>query len=115
MQSPHTKAERKLVRKLAEIAWERKLREALKGRGAVIAEMEAGKISPFEANEALHQFHNGKSRELYNLFSDSDPWFAVCRAHYDGVLSEEDLAEASDNLRAGLQQFAVNFGCLKNL
>jgi hypothetical protein len=105
----HTKSERKLIRELAEIAWERQLRDALKSIGVVISEMAAGNLSPFDANDAVHQFHNGISRELYNLYSGSDPWFAVCRAHYDSILTEEDLAHASDNIRAGLKQFADRF------
>jgi hypothetical protein len=71
--------------------------------------MDAGNLSPFDANDAVHQFHNGISRELYNLYAVSDPWLAVCRAHYDGVLTDDDFAEASDNIRDGLKQFADLF------
>lgn len=109
MQDFHTKAERKLVRKLADIAWERQLREALKVVGSVISEMASGNVSPFDANDAVHQFHDGISRELYNVYSASNPWFAVCRAYYDGVLTAEDLAIASDKIRTGLKQFSERF------
>ena len=106
MQDEYAKADRKLVRKLAGVAWERQLRDELNSIGCVIAEMQSGDLSPFDVNERVHQFHNGISRELYNLYSGPDPWFAVCRAHYDGVLTDEDLVDASDSVRKGLQQFA---------
>ncbi len=83
--------------------------ESTQGSCRVIAQMDAGVLSPFDANEAVHQFHNGISRKLYNLYSDSDPWLAVCRAHFDGVLTDEDFAGASDNILDGLKQFAVRF------
>ncbi len=85
------------------------MREELKKIGGVLSEMESGHLSPFDADAAVHAFHNGVSRELYNRYSDSDPWFAVCRAHFDGVLTDEDLSGASDNIRAELKQFADRF------
>jgi len=109
MKGLHTKSERKFIRKLADMAWERQLREALNSIGGVISEMASGNLSPFDANEAVHRFHSGISRELYILYSGSDPWFAVCRAHYDGILTDDDLANASENIRAGLKQFADRF------
>lgn len=109
MHNSHTKSERKLIRQLASTAWERQLREELKKIGGVLSEMESGHLSPFDADAAVHAFHNGVSRELYNRYSDSDPWFAVCRAHFDGVLTDEDFSGASDNIRQGLKQFADRF------
>ena len=101
-----TKGDRKLVRELAGIAWERRLRDELLKIGVFISEMTTGKLSPFEVNDCVHQFHNGISRELFNMYSASDPWFAVCRAHYDGVLTDEDFVNASDRVRAGMRLFA---------
>ena len=113
MRYEHSKADRKFVRKLADIAWERRLRDELAKIGGIISKMASGDLSPFDANERVYDFHNGISRELYNFYSGSDPWFAVCRAHYDGVLTDDDIADASDNLRKGLQQFAERF-CERN-
>lgn len=109
MQNLHTKSEQKLIRKLSEMAWQRQLRDALKDLGDVISQMDAGNLSPSEANDAVHQFHNGISLKLYNRYSVSDPWLAVCRAYYDGVLKDDDFADASESIRDGLQQFADRF------
>lgn len=109
MQISHTKSERMLVRQLANTAWERQLREELKKIGGVLSDMESGNLSPFDVNAAIHAFHNGVSHELYNKYSGSDPWWAVCRAHYDGILRDENFTGACDSLRAGLKQFADHF------
>ncbi|MFN7292203.1 MAG: hypothetical protein ACK5T6_16570 [Pirellula sp.] len=101
-----SKGDRNQIRQLASIAWERRLRDELLKIGVFISEMATGKLSPFEVNDCVHQFHNGISRELFNLYSASDPWFAVCRAHNDGVLTDEDFINASDLMRAGMRRFA---------
>ncbi|OYP34319.1 hypothetical protein [Rhodopirellula sp. MGV] len=106
MQDKYKKADRKLVRNLAGVAWERQLRDELNDIGCAIAEMQSGNLSPFDVNERVHQFHNGIAQELYNLYSGSDPWLSVCRAHFNGVLTDADLVDASDSVREGLQQFA---------
>ncbi len=109
MHNSRTKSEHKLIRQLASTAWERQLREELKKIGGVLLETESGHLSPFDVDAAVHAFHNGVSRELCNRYSDSDPWFAVCLAHFDGVLTDEDFSGASDNIREGLKQFAYHF------
>lgn len=104
-----TKSERKTIRKLAELAWERQLRSELHKIAAAIADMDREVLSPFEVNQEIHNFHNGVSRNLFNRYSDSQPWFSVCRAHYDKVLSDDDLIDASDTIRNGIREFAKNF------
>ncbi len=109
MPDEYTKADRKLIRKLAGIAWTRELHAEIVKLGDVISRMESGEITPFDANDCIHQYHNGVSRELFNTYSLSDPWFAVCRAHYDGVLTDSDLSGASEYIQQGIQQFAERF------
>ena len=104
-----TKSERKTIRKLAALAWERQLRSELHKIAAAIADMDKEVLSPFEVNQKIHDFHNGVSRKLFRLYSDSQPWFSVCRAHYDRVLNDDDVMGASDNIRNGIREFAKNF------
>lgn len=68
-----TKAEKKKVRQLAGIAWERELRLELRKIAAAIEEMENDSLSPFEVSDSIHKFHNGASRDLYNQYSVSLP------------------------------------------
>ncbi len=105
----HTKSESRHIRRLADIAWERQLRDALNVVGGVISEMASGKLSPFDANMAVHQFHNGIARELFFTYSRGNPWDAVCRALYEGVLTEDDLVNVSDKVRTEMKQYADCF------
>lgn len=112
MPSDFIKSERKRIRQLASLAWERVLRIELLKIASAIEEMKSGGITPFEVFDRIHQFHAGPSRDLYMQFSKSVPWLEVCRAHFDGVLTEDDLADASDNIRDGIREFAASFAKL---
>lgn len=102
-----SKADRKCRRKLGVIAWERELRAEILKLGELIREMEAGRISPFDVNDRIHEFHNGISRELWGRYSQSDPRESVYRAHYDGYLTEDDLADATVGVRDGIRHFTA--------
>lgn len=107
-----TKADKKKVRQLASIAWERELRHELRKIAEAIEEMENDSLSPFDVNNSIHKFHNGASRDLYNQYSDSLPWWGVCRAYFDRVLTDDDLVDAGDAVRNGIREFAASFAKL---
>ena len=79
MRGDLTKADKKKVRRLAGIAWERELRNELRRIAAAIDEMENGSLSPFDVNDRIHKFHNGASRDLCKRYSESLPWWGVGR------------------------------------
>ena len=108
-----TKADKKKVRQLAGIAWERELRDELRGIAAAINEMENGSLSTFDVNDRIHKFHNGASRDLYRQYSESLPWLGVCRAFIDRVLNDDDLVDASDEIRRGIAEFVASFAKLE--
>ncbi len=99
-----TKAEKKQVRELAGIAWERALRAEVLKIGEAIARMEAGELNSFEVNEQIHQFHQKTSRRLYSLFT-GEHWFGVGYGYRKGYLTDEDLAHCNDTIRTKLRQF----------
>ena len=94
-----TKSERKQLRTLAGIAYERELAAALAQLDGRFADWRAGKLSPFELSDALHQFHNGISRDLYSFYGGNP---AICVAHglAAGVLP---AAEVPGDLAAKLR------------
>ena len=108
-----TKADKKKVRQLAGIAWERELRSEILGIAAAINEMENGLLSPFDVNDRIHKFHNGASRDLFKQYSQSLPWSGVCRAYIDRVLTDDDLVDASDEIRDGIGVFAASIARLE--
>ena len=108
-----TRADKKKVRQLAGIAWERELRSELLGIAAAINEMENGLLSPFDVNDRIHKFHDGASRDLYKQYSQSLPWSGVCHAYIDGVLTDDDLVDASDEIRDGIGVLAASIARLE--
>ncbi len=112
MHGDFTKSEGKKIRQLAGLAWERELRDELRKIAAAIEEMENGRVSTFDVTDRIHKFHNGASRDLYKQYSNSFPWLAVCRAHFDRVLTDDDIADASDVIRDGIREFAATFAKL---
>ena len=115
MEPEFTKAEKRFVRDLAALAWERQLRSELAKLGDAIGRMIDNQLSPHEVNDLVHEFHNGVSRDLFNRFSSNKPWFSVCRAHYDCVLTDNDIAGASEKIRHGINEFAKTFRMINQL
>lgn len=112
MQGDFTKSEIMRIRQLAHLAWDRELRIELQKIGAAIEEMESGRLTPFDVTDRIHKFHDGAARDLYKQFSISLPWLAVCRAHLDGVLTDDDVSDAGDEIREGIREFTVSFAKL---
>ena len=52
-----------------------------------------GKMTPFELDEKIHQYHNGTARELYNQYATGDPDMAVIFALTKEILKIEELNE----------------------
>ena len=88
-----TKSQKKRLRHLAEIAYERELSQA---SDALLAEFNRWKkkqIDVFELNEKIHEFHNGISRTLYERYVGMDPRFGVGRAIKVGVLNRREVED----------------------
>ncbi len=109
MEPRFTQSENRFVRELAVLAWERQLRLELAKIGDAIGRMSDNQMSPHDVNDLVHEFHNGISRDLFNRFSSNKPWLAVCRAHYDCVLTDGDIAGASEKIQHGINEFAKAF------
>ncbi|MCA9259968.1 MAG: hypothetical protein KDA61_12240 [Planctomycetales bacterium] len=112
MSGDWTKADRRSVRRLADVAWQRELRRELHQIAISIQEMEDGPLSPFAVNDNIHVFHNGASRDLYRRYSGADPWLGVCYAYRNRILTDEDLIDASDEFCNILREHAAGFSSL---
>lgn len=112
MQAEFSKRERRCIRELAELAWERELRAEIMVVGAAIRKMENDEASPHSVNDIIHKFHNGESRDLYNKYTGTVPWLPVCSAYNEGILTDDDLADASDHVREKLRETAISLQSL---
>jgi hypothetical protein len=84
------KAKRQL-RELADVAYERELRAALKPVEQAFADMHAGKCDAFAVAEAIHQFHQKPARELWARYNQMEPEFCIITAMLDNVISLEEI------------------------
>lgn len=92
MHRDFTRAERRLLRELAGLAWDRELGAALGELEAAFHQWRAGDISPHELSDRIHRFHNGAARELYVRYtSPIHPSQLVARAVAAGILQEGEV------------------------
>jgi hypothetical protein len=91
------KKQKRELRELNGLAWERELSDALRELRGHFDAWERGEISAFDVSDRIHEFHNGRSRELYNAYTGSllVPW--VVRAIVTGVLAESEISEDLHN------------------
>jgi hypothetical protein len=85
------KSIRRSIRDLAAIAHERELAAALRQLDELFSQWRSGQLNPHSLNDAIHQFHDGASRDLWKLYTDSDPSVAVASAIARGVLLEREI------------------------
>lgn len=91
-----SKKQRRELRALQGLAWERELEEALRSLRMDFEIWDRGDIAAFELSDRIHKFHNGQARELFNMYSGSlDNWW-IGHTVARGVI---DKSELSDDLR----------------
>ena len=97
-----TKSQKKRLRNLASVAYERELAAASKSLLREFRRWEQKEIDVFELNERIHEFHNGISRTLYSRYVGMDPGFGVARAIKSGVLKPTELDDDLASLVSGM-------------
>src|SRR2546425_9754607 len=94
------KAQRKELRRLTMVAYERQLGTALAALEVLFGEWHSGKIDVHELSDSIHQFHNGVARDLYVTYTRLEPWVAVAQAVARKTLRDD---EVPPTLRDALQ------------
>jgi hypothetical protein len=115
MHRDFTRAERRQLRELAGLAWDRELGAELAELEAAFGEWRAGDISPHELSDRIHRFHNGAARDLYVLYTmRSHPSELVARAVAAGVLSENDVpAELLAALASAVEFYRTDWSAVE--
>ncbi len=88
-----TKKQRKHIREMAGVAYEREMTAALDKVLEAFQKWKRGEIMVFDLDEEIHQYHNGKARDLYKQYATGDPDMAVVLALLKGVLTIEEINE----------------------
>ncbi|MGA7144835.1 MAG: hypothetical protein WBY47_10055 [Desulfobacterales bacterium] len=89
----YTKSQKKKLRELAGIANERELDQEMEMLYQHFENWRNEKISCFELSDLIHTFHQGPSREIWKMYTYSDPDTAVSRAVALGLLKKEEIPE----------------------
>ena len=91
--SRFTKSERKELRKLAGLAYERELAKALELLEAYFKQWRKDNITGFELNERIHTFHNGIARDLWNYYTNGPSEMIVKRAIEEGSILKTEISQ----------------------
>ena len=87
-----TKLERKELRRLAGVAYERELAKALESLEEDFKRWRKNKISAFELSELIHKFHNGVARDLWSFYTAGPAELNVKHAIADGVILKTEIS-----------------------
>jgi hypothetical protein len=88
-----TKAQRRKLRELGAVAYERELSQELEQLECEFKRWRFGEINAFELSDAIHRFHQGPSRELFSKYDRQNLDFAVAHAIRRGLLSEDEVGK----------------------
>jgi hypothetical protein len=89
-----TKGERRRVRELASLAYERELSRELAPVEDVFRRWRGGEITAFDVSEAIHQFHQGPSQDLFSKYRSSNLEIVVAQAIHNGFVSKDEAGPA---------------------
>lgn len=98
-----SKPVRKAILDLAALAYERELSTELSKLRVKFDAWERGETDAFELERAIHAFHNGAARELFNRYSsESMQDHVVAHAVIGGVILESEVPEIARDHISGL-------------
>ncbi|MFC1747930.1 hypothetical protein ACFL2V_03910 [Pseudomonadota bacterium] len=104
-----TKAQKKHLRALAGVAYERDLALCLNVLRKSYDKWDAGEISVWDVNDKIHEFHNGTARDLYKRYSlTGDPSYSVAFGVRQGVI---DISEIDKECLSLIQPLLDHFAC----
>ena len=104
MRQDLTKSQRRRIRELAGIAYDRELSRELTTLEAEFARWRSGAISAHDLDERIHQFHQGPNRRLFTTYTGGSIELAVAAAIANGIISEAEAGpEMLEILRGGIE------------
>ena len=87
-----TKAERKELRRLAGVAYERELAKALESLERKFGQWRKNKITAFELNDFIHKFHNDIARDLWGFYTHGNSGMIVAHAITKGIILKTGIS-----------------------
>ena len=90
--SRFTKLERKELKRLVGLAYERELAKSLESLGDDFKRWRKNKISAFELSELIHKFHNGPARDLWSFYTTGHAELNVKHAITNGIILKAEIS-----------------------
>ena len=98
-----TKAQRRRLRELGGMAYERELSAELSNLETEFRRWHAGEINAHELSDRIHRFHQGPAQKLFSKYEHSNLDFAVADAIHRGLITKEEAgADGMEMLRVQL-------------
>ncbi len=89
----YSKKQRKEMRELQGLAWQRQLEEELENLESLFLSWREGTIDAFELSDQIHRFHNSVSRDLYTRYSGNHYEITVPDAIANGKIVESEVSK----------------------
>jgi hypothetical protein len=86
-----TKEQKRQARELAILARDAELSEALGELHALFSDWRKGHIDAYQLADAIHQFHDGQSRELFKMYQGLPPEDLAARAIAQELVPPEKI------------------------
>ncbi len=87
-----TKSERKELRRLVGLAYERELAKALEALEESFRQWRKNKINTFELSDSIHKFHNGVARDLWSFYEAGYTELSARHAIAEGIILETEVS-----------------------
>lgn len=84
----------KRMKELAQLAYERDLSRCIDVLHAQMNEWKDGKMTVWDIEQSIHEYHNKIARSLYRSYAMTDTLLAVACGVAQGVLSLDDIPES---------------------
>jgi hypothetical protein len=88
---PFTKAQKREIRRLAGLAYERELAKAAGELQSEFERWRGGEIDVFALNDHIHKFHDGASRDLYKRYVMGEAKWSLAAAIARGIVQESKV------------------------
>lgn len=84
----------KQMKELAQLAYERDLSRCIDVLHAQMREWKEGRMTVWDIEQSIHEFHNKIARGLYRSYAMNDTFLAVAFGVAQEVLSIDDIPES---------------------
>jgi len=112
-----TKPQRRALRELGALAYDRELSAELAKVESEFARWRSGSIDAFELESVIHRFHQGPARKLHSRYcgGELDLLFQVAAALFHGALTERDVPpDLLPVIEPRLAFFRANYDCAED-